>query len=222
MRKILSFHRDFWTKDRRRSFYLGIFLLCISLILHIQAGHYSARSAELSNSVGDVILDNIPPLDIDFLIVQGALFFWIIVIALLIARPQYLLFGLKAIALFVIFRSFFVSLTHIGVYPEQIPLDAGIGVKLYNLLTFQGNYFFSGHTGLPFLLSLVFWKDNFWRRFFLASTVIFGISVLLAHVHYSIDVFSAPFITYSIFVLCRKLFPRDFALLEAGQLAYVM
>ncbi|MBI2888717.1 MAG: hypothetical protein HYY10_02215 [Candidatus Liptonbacteria bacterium] len=217
MRKFLSHHRDFWNSDRRRSLYVGLFLLGVSLLLHVQAGRYSAKSAALSNFVGDLFLDNIPPLDIDFLVVQGALLFWAAVVVLLAARPQSLLFGVKAIALFVIFRSFFVSLTHIGVYPEQIPLDDGIGVRLYDLFTFQGNFFFSGHTGLPFLLALVFWRERPWRLFFLASALMFGIAVLLAHIHYSIDVFSAPFITYSIFAICRKLFPRDYALAEAAR-----
>jgi hypothetical protein len=36
--------------------------------------------------------------------------------------------------------------------------------------------------------------------------------VLLAHVHYSIDVFAAPFIVYGMYVITAKLFPRDYAL----------
>jgi len=219
MKRFFSRHRGFWNSDRRRSLYIGLLLLGVSLVLHVQAGYYSARSAALSNFVGDVFLDNIPPLDIDFLVVQGALLFWVAFLMLLAARPQYLLFGVKAIALFIIFRSFFVSLTHIGVYPEQIPFDSGVGVHLYNLFTFQGNFFFSGHTGLPFLLALVFWHERPWRLFFLVSSLVFGIAVLLAHIHYSIDVFSAPFITYAIFCIGKKLFPRDYALIEAAQLA---
>jgi membrane-associated phospholipid phosphatase len=35
----------------------------------------------------------------------------------------------------------------------------------------------------------------------------FGASVLLAHVHYSIDVFAAPFIVYGVFVIAAKVFP---------------
>ncbi|MCR4328871.1 MAG: hypothetical protein NUV53_05205 [Patescibacteria group bacterium] len=216
MKQFFLRHRSFWHQDRRRSLYLGLFLLAVSLMLHVQSGHYSARSAALSNSVGDIFLDNIPPLDIDFLVVQGALLFWVIVFSLLFTRPQYLLFGIKAIALFIIFRSFFVSLTHIGVYPGQIPLDTGIGSRFYNLLTFQGNFFFSGHTGLPFLLALVFWNERPWKIFFLIATVVFGASVLIAHVHYSIDVFSAPLITYAIFIIGKSFFPRDYALIDSA------
>ena len=38
----------------------------------------------------------------------------------------------------------------------------------------------------------------------LASSIILGITVLLMHVHYSIDVFSAYFIVYGIYVLGNK------------------
>jgi uncharacterized membrane protein YcjF (UPF0283 family) len=62
-------------------------------------------------------------------------------------------------------------------------------------------------------MGLLFWNRTFWRRFFMVMTVVFGAAVLLAHVHYSIDVFAAPFIVYGIFVIAGKLFPRDFALI---------
>jgi hypothetical protein len=38
---------------------------------------------------------------------------------------------------------------------------------------------------------------------------VFGLSVLIAHIHYSIDVFAAPFMAYSIFSLARYFFKKD-------------
>jgi hypothetical protein len=38
----------------------------------------------------------------------------------------------------------------------------------------------------------------------------FGVIVLLSHLHYSIDVFAAFFITYSIYHIALKLFDRDY------------
>jgi membrane-associated phospholipid phosphatase len=55
--------------------------------------------------------------------------------------------------------------------------------------------FFSGHTATIFLFYLVSEKKLF-RAFFLIATVLVGTSVLLQHVHYSIDVASAPFFAY--------------------------
>lgn len=218
MKRLFSEHRGFWNHEHKRSLYLAILLLTLSLLIQIGAGRYSARSAVSANFVRDLFLDNLPVVDLDFVIVGGAMLFWIAAIVFLIFRPRYLLFGLKAIALFVIFRAFFISLTHIGVYPTQIVFDANeIGYNLYKLITFQGNLFFSGHTGFPYLMALIFWNEKWWRRAFLLATLFFAASVLLAHAHYSIDVFSAPFIVYGIFRITTNLFPRDYALCAHAQ-----
>jgi hypothetical protein len=106
-------------------------------------------------------------------------------------------------------------LTHIGVYPNAAMPDPGdFGFGFYRLTTYQGNLFFSGHTGFPFLMALILWNRKFWRRFFLVATIVFGAAVLLAHVHYSIDVFAAPFIVYGIFTIAARLFPKDYSLIN--------
>ncbi|MEK7507512.1 MAG: phosphatase PAP2-related protein [Patescibacteria group bacterium] len=211
MKKILARHKDFWNSQHRSSLYLGIFLLALSFMVQVEAGQYSVKKAALSGFTGDVFLDNLPTLDIDFIIVQGAMYFWLFSMILLVSRPRYLLFSLKAIALFVICRAFFISLTHIGIHPGQIVFDdSGLLNYVYSRLISGGEFFFSGHTGAPFLLALIFWDDKYWRMFFLCATVFFGASVLFAHVHYSIDVFAAPFITYGIFRIATKIFRSDY------------
>jgi membrane-associated phospholipid phosphatase len=91
-----------------------------------------------------------------------------------------------------------------------------MGFGIYDLINFQANFFFSGHTGLPFLMALIFWADKFWRKFFLAVSALFAISVLLAHVHYSVDVFAAPFMTYGIFKIAERFFPYDRSLMPSA------
>ncbi len=81
---------------------------------------------------------------------------------------------------------------------------------------FGGDLFFSGHTGLPFLMALVFWKKPILRYFFIASAIGFGAVVLLTHLHYSIDVLSAFFITYTIFHIAEFLFRKDRKLFYSG------
>src|SRR5207247_1430986 len=147
---------------------LGILLLVLSLLIQVGAGRYSLSRASRFSFVGDLFLDNLPAINLNWLIVQGAIVLWVGTAIFLFFRPQYSLFGLKAVSLFIITRSFFISLTHIGIYPETIPVvQHGLSNGLYSLLTFQGNYFFSGHTGLPFLMGLIFWPDKPMRYFFL-------------------------------------------------------
>src|SRR5260370_24943019 len=100
MKDFFSEHRGFWPAERKRSMYLGLLLLFLALLIQISAGHYSARRALSANFVGDIFLDNLPVLDLDFVIVQGAIIVAAIGIALFIRHPRYAIFCVKAIALF--------------------------------------------------------------------------------------------------------------------------
>jgi len=196
--------------------YFGILLLILSVIIQIVLGRFSSRVAVNAPSVQDIFLDNLPLVNLSPVIVGGAIVLWIFAWVLLIIDPRRLIFATKAIALYIISRAFFFSLTHIGPYPLQYsPSTHNHGFGLYHLVTFQGNFFYSGHTAFPFLLALIFWDNKYLRWLFLALTVIFGASVLLAHVHYSIDVFAAPFIVYGMYAVTKKLFPRDYALFSS-------
>jgi membrane-associated phospholipid phosphatase len=65
---------------------------------------------------------------------------------------------------------------------------------------------------VPFLLGLIYWDNKILRLIFIATSVVFGTTVLLGHTHYSIDVFAAFFITYSIFHIALYLFKKDWEL----------
>lgn len=213
MRQIIGEHRRFWNVETRRSLYGGFLLFLLGLWIQVGTGRYAARN--VTNAVGDILLDNLPVVNLDFVIVEGALLFVILSGLLFIMKPRYFLFGLKAIALLLIVRALFISLTHLGTPPYYIPIDTGdFAYKFYKLFDFRGDLFFSGHTGFPFLMALLFWQEKFWRYIFLILTAVFGTSVLLAHIHYSIDVFAAPFIVYGVFRITEEFFKGDYKLLN--------
>lgn len=133
--------------------------------------------------------------------------------ALLAHRPNRLPFALKAMALFLLVRAVFVSLTHIA----PSPIDPVKPAPFLNAIFFGSDQFFSGHTGLPLLAALTFWHMPFWRYFYLASTLFFGAIVLLGHYHYSIDVLAALFITYGIFQIACWSFKADLALFRSSE-----
>lgn len=189
----------------------GILLLAGSMFVNFYAGMYAAESA--SNSVTDIILSNIPVFDLDVVFLYGPAIFWVIIFCLQLSKPERFPFVLKAIALFVLVRSAFITLTHIGPFPSALPMDL-TGVIGY--FTFGADLFFSGHAGLPFLAALIFWQDKALRYFCLAAAVFFGATVLMAHLHYSIDVLSAFFITYAIFHLAEWLFRKDRKMFKFG------
>jgi membrane-associated phospholipid phosphatase len=206
-------YKDFFTKERVRSLCVALVLLALALTFQYYASAYSTRNA--NRFVGDIFLDNLPVVNMNGVIIEGALLLIVISMVLVLCKPKYLLFTLKAVAIFIAIRAFFVAVTHLGIYPDQIVPDSnGFLDRIYLALNLQAGYFFSAHTGLPFLLALIFWDKRFWRIFYFIVSAIMGISVLLAHVHYSIDVFAAPFMTYSIFKLAEYLFSDDYKLIE--------
>jgi membrane-associated phospholipid phosphatase len=91
-----------------------------------------------------------------------------------------------------------------GMIPLRDPFVEFFGTSM--LLT--KDLFFSGHTALLFLFFLME-RTKLLKIIFLSSAVIVGICLLVQHVHYTIDIFAAPFFAFTSFkiVLKLKLFP---------------
>lgn len=210
MKKIIVRHRSWWkNREFKNSTLFGLALLFLSLVFNYYAGHYA--TTHTSNSVTDIILNNIPVYDVGFIFVDGSLALFIFVVILLIYEPKRIPFVAKSLALFIFIRSISINLTHLAPFPNKAPLDPS---RILEKITFGGDLFFSGHTGIPFLLALIFWEEKVLRYIFIAISLIFGASVLLGHLHYSIDVFAAYFITYTIFQMAQKIFKKDYKLLQ--------
>ncbi|MEK7524120.1 MAG: phosphatase PAP2-related protein [Patescibacteria group bacterium] len=196
-------------KDRKFliSLFSGLTLFVVALLINYQAVLYTERVPVLS--VGDLILDNIRTYDLLFMYTYGIfLVVAIIIIYPIFFRPDLLPFTAKTASAFIIIRAFFISLTHIGAPENFFRLPQLADQPGYLKLFYLNDLFFSGHTGFPFLASLLFWENKYLRYFFLFMSVAQGITVLAMHVHYSIDVFSAYFITYTIYVVSDKLFNK--------------
>ncbi len=197
-------------KDRAfmRSFLVSVGMLTASLFINFYAGTYA--TVHESNAVTDLILTNIRVYDVDGLFVYGGVVMVLLIVAICLYNPRKSPFVLKSIALFVIIRSVFITLTHIGPFPGGTVLDTSHALTIFEKFSFGGDLFFSGHTGLPFLIALLFWETKYIRYLFLGGSFFFAIVVLLGHLHYSIDVLAAFFITYTIAHLASLFFPEDF------------
>ena len=192
----------------------GTIYLIASFVINVYAVNYAARTA--NNSVTDVILSNTPVFNVDGFFVYGAVLLILVIIFVCCLRPQRIPFILKSVALFTLIRSFFLSLTHISPFPEHIAISPIIFTTLFPSIFTGDDLFFSGHTGLPFLMALIFWDDLSLRSIFLAFSILMSIVVLLGHIHYSIDVASAFFITFTIFNIAKVLFKKDWQVLKNG------
>lgn len=187
-------------RDWRREFLEYKYLILLSLMVVGVATYLDYFSgvyvSSLSGaSVPDLILDHIGPFDLSFLFVYGYLvlvFTLFLYPVLLHIRTVHIV--VTQFSLLVTVRALFVIFTHL-----QTPLDA-IDVSfpwIFKGLSFQNDMFFSGHTAIPFLGFFLFKRKI--RYFFLGGSILLAIVALAMHLHYSIDVFSAFFITYCCF-----------------------
>lgn len=208
-------HQELWRRYKvhmsRPEVYRPLIPAIFLFLLGLCANTFSILFAteHASSPVTDLILSNTPTFNVDELFIYGTFVGVIATAFVVLAHPKRLPYALYAVALFYFIRSGFVMLTHIAPFEVHFAEDFGV---TFNRMFFGADLFFSGHTGLPFLGALVFWQDRWIRRFFLALSIFFAIIVLLGHLHYSIDVASAFFITYGIFKISEWLFPKERAL----------
>ena len=201
-------HKTFWSqKSFAYNVLIGIVFLSVALIANRYANSYAA--AQASNNVTDIFLNNLPVVDVRLIFSEGAMLFLLFLAAVLLYEPKYISFTLKSLAVFVLIRSFFLILTNLAPPADQILVSPTDFISSFSS---GGDFFFSAHTGLPFLLAFIFWDKKLLRCIFFISSVVGGAIVLLGHLHYSIDVFSAFFISFAVFHVCKNLFPKDYKL----------
>ena len=205
-----NYKKHFKNKNWIWSSILGLILLAASLVVDFYAGRYA--NGAVSNSVSDIILSNIRVFDVDGIFIYGPMIFWLVVFYLALSKLNRVPFIAKSVALFIITRAVFISLTHIGSFPTHLIISAP---PIFGLFSYYGDLFFSGHTGLPFLMALIFWNNKFLRILFIFTSIFFGVIVLLGHLHYSIDVLGAFFITYTIYHIATQIFKKDKLLFDA-------
>lgn len=213
MNALFTRHKQYWTQKRYQSSSLvGLFLFLTSLVVNRFASFYA--TAQASNPVTDLLLDNIPVMKVEWIVNDVAALFGFSMIFLILWQPRRIPFILKAVALFIFIRSGFIIFTHLAPFPERVLLDP---TDIFRTLTYGGDYFFSGHTGMSFLMALIYWQEERVRYYCLAASILLSVGVIIGHLHYSIDVFAAFFITYGIFAMAQKFFPYAYNVFSEGR-----
>ncbi|MBM3233366.1 hypothetical protein FJZ18_04340 [Candidatus Pacearchaeota archaeon] len=196
-----------WKKDildHRPQITLSLIFAIIAVVLTFISGLYVERVGTVSPP--DIVLDNLPVIDLSVLYVWLFLFVLSLFIFYpLIYMPKKIHYMIGMLSLFSVIRSGFVVLTHLKM-PEGAISPLSYSPAVYDFFSFSNYLFFSGHVGLPFLGYLIYRDNKKLRRIFLFSSIVLAAIALLMHRHYSIDVLSAYFITYGIYKIGNYVF----------------
>jgi PAP2 superfamily C-terminal len=176
---------------------LMIILSCFSIFFH----HIEQRQG--GTLLNDWVLNMLPPHDVSIFIF---LLIWATVgLGLLraIGDPHFFLVVLYGYAILCVAR--FISISLVALEPPAglIPLVDPLSNFFYGKKFVTKDLFFSGHTSTLFVIAFSFLgkKDRIFG--FLAASAV-GILVLIQHIHYTVDVITAPIFSFIAYKIAEK------------------
>jgi hypothetical protein len=179
---------------KNRYFYIGLFVLVFGVIFNFLSTIYVSTIKENLVPLQDTLLDAIPSI--------GSFYYFYNVVAILIiltflifiiSKKKYveLPYFMLIIGIFYIVRGLFIALTPFG-NPE---ISYERFLNQLDILRF--GLYPSGHTGLAFLMGL--FTEGVYRKVMLGGVCFLAMGLLLAHGHYSMDIFGAVIFAYAIY-----------------------
>lgn len=190
------------TSRFRFQFFLTLFFLFLILIIY--RAFLDFAEARPGVVLKDPILGLFDPIDLTWLIFALIYLCLAAGILSLLKQPEKLLLAVQAYILIILVRiaaMYFVPFEA----PEKLIVLRDPFVEMFgagNSLT--KDLFFSGHTSTLFLLYLAAESKKL-KLIFILSAAVVGVSIILQHVHYVVDVFAAPFFTHACFKIVSKL-----------------
>jgi membrane-associated phospholipid phosphatase len=183
----------------------SVFIL--ALVLYFYSGFLTFIESREGFVFNDPVLKLFTPVDLTWLIFLAIYLSLLSGIIILIRNPVRLMLALQVYTVLILVRMIAMYSVPFNPPLSMIPLNDPF-VQFFGtgkLLT--KDLFFSGHTATLFLLFLVIDKKPY-KQIFLFLTMLVGVCVILQHVHYFIDVFSAPFFTYGCYILVKRVRER--------------
>jgi len=186
----------------RINFFVSIIFLASALFAYRKFLDFA--EARPGIVIPDPVLKLYEPIDLTWLIF-GLIYLCLVVgIITLIKNPEKLLLAFHVYTAVVIVRIIAMYLMPFEA-PEKLIILKDPFVEMFGSgESLTKDLFFSGHTATLFLLYLVVDSKRL-KYVFLISAIIVGVSIVLQHVHYVIDVFAAPFFTYVCYIAASSL-----------------
>jgi len=148
----------------------------------------------------DPVLSLFTPVDVTWLTFALIYIGLFAAIGSLLRHPHRLLLAFQAYAIMVVCRIIAMALVPLDPPATLIALKDPFVEFFGSGKTLTRDLFFSGHTSTLFLLFLVTPRGKL-KMLFLGCTVIVAAAVVVQHVHYTIDVFVAPFFSYAAYTV---------------------
>lgn len=204
--KIAEVWKSEWSKKEFKLYLITAFAFLIPA-LSVLPKYLLWNETRKGFAFADPILKLFNPVDVTWL-TFGLIYASILFAFILLAKsPNRLLIIFQSYGILVFFRIISMYLLPLDPPVMLIPLDDPFVQLFGGGVILEKDLFFSGHTSTMFLLYLG--ADGKKTQYiFLAATILVGLSVIVQHVHYSIDVFAAPFFAFAAFKSATIIFNK--------------
>lgn len=170
----------------------------LSLLLYILPRFLLFVESRKGMELSDPVLALFTPINLTwliFIIIYSSL---ITALVYLVQNPVQLLKGIQFYAVMVFVRMISMYILPLEPPAAMIALKDPFVEFFSSGSTLTKDLFFSGHTATMLIFYFVS-KNRHLRFFFLLCTIIIAVSVILQHVHYTIDVLAAVFFSFAIY-----------------------
>jgi hypothetical protein len=154
--------------------------------------------------LNDWVLKEIPPRDVSVPITFLMTSVILLCILRFIPKPKVFVTAFIAFNFLLVTRIITISATRLIAPTGLIELKDPIGNILYGARFINRDLFYSGHTATLFTLYLCSFKKTD-KYYILFAVISVGILLLVQHVHYTVDVVSAPFFAFGCFWSSKKI-----------------
>jgi len=201
---ILEIFRSLAPVIKSRYFYIGLLFIIAGAALNFASQtylHNYMSEGKTLPMLSDLILDNLPVIDLSLVYDLFCLGFLLVVAVYIVHKKDYnrLPYMLLLCGIFYIVRGIFIVLTPFGNPPEFLGSD-----PFFNGFSkFELGVYPSGHVGNSFLLFLLV-NDKTYKYILSFCLLVIIFALFLSHGHYSIDILSGFFFAYAIKAFADK------------------
>lgn len=179
-------------------FYVGLLALFAGVLSNYASETYLHNYMIEGKSLpmlSDLILDNIPYMDVSVIYDIFCIFPVIFLLVYIVHRRDYdrIPFFLLMVGVFYAVRGIFIVLTPFG----NPPMFEGSESIFKGFSKYELGVYPSGHAGNIFMLYLLV-RDSIYKKLILSCLLVVIITLFLARGHYSIDILSGLFFAYAI------------------------
>ena len=195
---------QFFAKNKSFRIQFIVTLIFLGLILYSLQSFLSYVETRHGALIPDPILNLFSPVDVTWITFFIIYFSLLAAVIYFISKPKLLLTAMTAYAVMVFFRIVAMYILPLEPPAKMIALADPFVEFFGQSQTLTRDLFFSGHTAIMFLFFLIT-KNKTLKYTFFAGTISIAVLVLIQHVHYSVDVFVAFFVSYCSYLIATKL-----------------